>query len=98
MVFSDEADALLSIRESKIRNNIVLPQFGFWFHMASRDYDAAVKYAQEALTQGTTSSFIATLHFNPTHVFFDPIRSHPEFEDLVRTAGTKLDRRTVAEN
>jgi TolB-like protein len=81
-------DAASAGDESVTRN----PVFHYEMRMAIKDWEGAVSYAEKALLEGFHGYIIPNLHFRPGHPDFDPIRSHPKFEELVRMASTTVGR------
>ena len=59
--------------------------------MAVSEYDAAMSYLERAIDDNFPVGLVATLHFYANHPAFDPIRSHPKFDDLVQRAGMPIE-------
>jgi TolB-like protein len=71
-----------------------IPNLGwqFWMHMAVKDYDSAISYLERIVGQNFPFNSVVELHTNPNHPDYDPIRSYPAFDDLVRKAGTPFNQ------
>ncbi len=79
-------DALRLIDElKKRRQKSYVPAGGFINpYLALRDYNEVFSWFERAYTEQSN-----ILQFLKVHPFFDPIRSDPRFEDLLRRVGLK---------
>jgi len=59
----------------------------FWMHMAVRDYASAIGYLELVVEENFPFGSVVELHTSANHPDYDPIRSHPRFDYLVRKAG-----------
>jgi tetratricopeptide (TPR) repeat protein len=66
------------------------PEWQFWMHMSVEDYDRALSYLTRAIETNFPFNFVADVHFESAHPDFDPIRSYPEFDELVRRTALPL--------
>jgi len=66
------------------------PGWQFWMHMAIEDYDAAITFLERAIAENFPSGAATHLHYLSEHPDYDPIRSHPKFNDVVKTVSQPL--------
>jgi tetratricopeptide (TPR) repeat protein len=66
------------------------PEWQFWMHMSVEDYDRALSYLTRAIETNFPFNFVADVHFESAHPDFDPIRSYPEFDELVQRTALPL--------
>ena len=63
----------------------------FWLNVALRNQNEAVRYLEAMIESNFPSGQLRVVYHFPGYRGFDPIRSHPDFDDLVRRAGLPLD-------
>ncbi|MEQ8860946.1 MAG: winged helix-turn-helix domain-containing protein [Pseudomonadales bacterium] len=66
------------------------PEWQFWMHMAVNDYETAMRHLDHAVSTNFPQNFVFDLHYESAHPDFDPIRTHPGFDDLVGRASAPV--------
>ncbi len=66
------------------------PRIQYNWHAAVGNTEAAIEQLEKALDQGFPWDYGRNLHYHSKHPYFDPVRAHPKFEELVRRAALPL--------
>ena len=66
------------------------PAIQYNWHAAVGNTEAAIEQLEKALDQGFPWEFGRNLHYLSKLPYFDPVRAHPKFEELVRRAALPL--------
>ena len=86
-----EARRIFDLARAGDESSVPNLEWQFWMHMAVKDYDSAMSYLERAIRDNFPFAIAMFLHDNSDHPDFDPIRSRPKFDELVRQVEIPLD-------
>jgi TolB-like protein len=90
-----EARRIFDSTGAGARANNQIPEWQFWIHVAVQEYETAICYLEKAVATNFPQSLVVDLHYLSAHPDFDPVRSHPEFDELVARAATPVRQPTL---